>query len=260
MLSPKSSKRRDFLKGVVSGIITGTVLFASLVYGFPRTLKVPGPTTTKTLTKTEFATVTDFKTETYVRTVTKTETKTVTASITLTTEATISAYTTLSGASIPEEFIEIAKKIPGVAQFNPVIDGDKIIYYEVYDSRNILIGYAFRVRVVTCPDILMVTGVIDLNYNVIAVDVEPSKDLPWVYPAWWTKAVNSPDFEEQFSGLSVQELYLDSDGGKIHAISGATLSSRAITEALRKKIETIISGRDHFDTYKPPQPCPAPMG
>lgn len=260
MLSLKSSTRRDFLKGVISGIITGMALFASLVYGFPRSFKIPGPTTTKTLTKTESTTVTDFKTETYVRTVTKTETRTITTSITPTTEVTTSTYTTISEASIPEEFTEIAKKIPGAARFNPVIDGDKIVYYEVYNSRNILIGYAFRVRVVTCPDVLIVTGVIDLNYNVIAVDVEPSRDLPWGYPTWWTRAVDSPDFEEQFSGLSVQELYLDRDGGKVHAVSGATLSSRAITEAFRKKIETIISGTGHFDTHKPPQPCPAPMG
>jgi electron transport complex protein RnfG len=253
-------RRREFLKGFFSGIILGATILASLAYGFPRSLKIPGPTTIRTVTKTKSTTITEFKTETITRTVTRTETKTIIAPTTPAITETTSTYTTAFEMSIPEEFKQLATSIPGAVRFNPVIDNGKIIYYEVYDSRNILIAYAFKVRVVTCPDVIIVLGIVDLDYRVIDIDVKPSEDLPWGYPTWWTRAVDSRDFEDEFHGLSIQELYLDRDGGRVHAISGATLSSKAITEAIRKKIETIISGRDHFDTYKLPQPCPTPMG
>jgi len=260
MSSVRSSRRRDFLKGIASGIIVGLFSFASIVYSFPRSLKIPGLTTTKTITRTEPTTITETRTETLTQTITKTETKIVTALSTSTTMETVSTSTSISETSIPEEFSQLAKNIPGAVGFNPVLDNGRVIYYEVYDSRNVLIAYAFEIKVVTCPDIVVVLGVIDLDYRVVAVDVKPSEEASESYTTWWTRAVDSRDFEEEFHGLSVEELYLDRDGGKVHAVSGATLSSKAITEAIRKKIETLISGKDHFDTYKPPYPCPTPMG
>lgn len=252
-------QRRNFIKGLISGIILGASIFGWLAYGFPVELKIPRPTTTKTLTTT----VSTTQTTTVTHVSTKVLTSTVTKSLFTSTSSTGESYheTSVNPTTVSPEFEPFVKLFPRAAMFNPVMDGEKLLYYEVYDSRNLLVGYAFMIKVLTCPDMLKVYGVLDLNYKVIGVDVEPSEvDIPHGYVTWWSKQVSSNEFEGQFDGLTIEELYIDRDGGKVHAVSGATLSSRAVTEAIRRKISAIISGEGHQDTYKPSQICPTPMG
>ncbi len=45
--------------------------------------------------------------------------------------------------------------------------------------------------------------------------------------------VTEPDFEQQFEGKPVEMLQLRIDGGVIDAVTGATISSRAVTEGIR---------------------------
>lgn len=44
-------------------------------------------------------------------------------------------------------------------------------------------------------------------------------------------------FPARFAGLHPEEIRLKVDGGKVDAITGATVSSRAVTEAVRKAVE-----------------------
>lgn len=253
--------RRNFIKGLISGIILGASIFGWLAYGFPVELKIPRPTTTKTLTTTISTTKTATTTEFSTKTLTSIVTKTLFTTTTTSSSETTSEETNVNPVVTSPEFEPFVKLFPRAASFNPVMEGEKLLYYEVYDSRNVLVGYAFMIKVLTCPDMLKVYGVVDLNYKVIAIDVEPSEeDIPHNYVSWWSRQVSSNEFEEQFDGLTLEELYIDRDGGKVHAISGATLSSKAVTEAIRRKISAIISGKDHQDVYKPSQICPTPMG
>lgn len=47
-------------------------------------------------------------------------------------------------------------------------------------------------------------------------------------------------FTEQFVGLPVDEIALSRDGGKIDAITGATISSRAVASAIQERMFEII--------------------
>ncbi len=47
-------------------------------------------------------------------------------------------------------------------------------------------------------------------------------------------------FQAQFSGKTVDDLWVDKDGGKIQSITGATISSRAITNSVREAIEKLM--------------------
>lgn len=47
-------------------------------------------------------------------------------------------------------------------------------------------------------------------------------------------------FTDQFKGLSVSDIALKSEGGKIDAITGATISSRAVVGAIQKRMVEII--------------------
>ncbi|MCS7367576.1 MAG: FMN-binding protein [archaeon YNP-WB-062] len=250
-MSPNlNGHRRNFIKGLVSGIILGASILGWAAYRFPKELKIPYSTVTKTTTTTTSTTETITTTHVYTKTLTSTITETLTPTSSSSQQIT-TTETNENTITVPPEFEPFVRLFPRAASFNPVLDGDKLLYYEVYDVKNVLIGYAFVIKVLTCPDMLKVYGIIDLNYRVVAIDVMPSEEIPKNYVTWWTQQVDSGSFEDQFHDLTVEELHIDKDGGKIHAISGATLSSRAVTEAIREKITAIVSGEGHREVYEP---------
>jgi electron transport complex protein RnfG len=53
--------------------------------------------------------------------------------------------------------------------------------------------------------------------------------------------IAEPDFTNQFSGKPTEDIRLRKDGGLIDAITGATISSRAITEIVRTRAEEVLN-------------------
>ena len=49
--------------------------------------------------------------------------------------------------------------------------------------------------------------------------------------------VLSEKFQSQFKGKTLEEMKLKNDGGKLDAITGATISSKAAIKAVRKGME-----------------------
>lgn len=58
-------------------------------------------------------------------------------------------------------------------------------------------------------------------------------------PGLGNKITEDP-FIKQFEGLLVEDIALSRDGGKIDAITGATISSRAVTEAIQDRMIEVI--------------------
>jgi len=52
--------------------------------------------------------------------------------------------------------------------------------------------------------------------------------------------ITESSFTDQFKGLSATDIALKADGGKIDAVTGATISSRAVVNAVQKKMIEII--------------------
>lgn len=53
--------------------------------------------------------------------------------------------------------------------------------------------------------------------------------------------IAEPDFTNQFSGKRIEDIRLRQDGGLIDSITGATISSRAITEIVRTRAEVVVN-------------------
>jgi len=133
----------------------------------------------------------------------------------------------------PKSTQKFKKLLPEAAQFKAVVKDEETVYYEAYDAEGLLIGYAFIADRYAFTDRLEIVGIVDLDYKVDAIDVER-------YPEFYgNPGIIEPEFEEQFIGLSVEEIYLSPDG-EIDAVSGATISSTAVTNAVREKIEEIV--------------------
>jgi len=232
--NPQKSSRRDFLKGLGAGIILGAAVIGYAAYGFPKEMRIPGPTTTKTLTKKTTVTETQLTTKTE----TKYSTVTVTAPGTIVTET--STTVTTKTKEIPQEFQELVEKhLPQAYIFTPVLKDGQVLYYDIYDQENKVIAYGFKAVVEppkTLTDHLIIIGLVDLNYKIIAIDISSKKGAEL-----WKKEIVEPEFEKEFSGLTVEELKLSSEGGKVDAVTGATVSSAAVVEAIREKIHEIIS-------------------
>ncbi len=52
--------------------------------------------------------------------------------------------------------------------------------------------------------------------------------------------ITESSFTDQFKGLSASDIALKADGGKIDAVTGATISSRAVVNAVKEKMVEII--------------------
>ena len=141
---------------------------------------------------------------------------------------------------------EFKRLLPQIARIKQLASGEDIVCWEAYEESGRLIGYAFAKDIPeTVPDIpgademdrYRVFGIIDpVEYKIINLDIvlhpEMNRDP-------WTLEVIEPDFEKRFVGLSGSEIGL-SPGGKIDAVSEATLSSTWITDAIREKVEEIV--------------------
>jgi len=130
---------------------------------------------------------------------------------------------------------KVKRLLPEAVDFKPVGKEGKVIYYEAYDKTGMLIGYAFDTRAYAPTDRLEIVGVVNLDYKVLVIDIEPIQGHPELHDA----RIAEPAFEHEFAGLSMKDLDV-SPKGKIDAITGATVSSQAVTEAVRSEIEAIM--------------------
>lgn len=76
---------------------------------------------------------------------------------------------------------------------------------------------------------------IDMDYNIKDVAILSQTETPGL-----GNKITEKEFTDQFIGLTSADIILSRDGGSIDAITGATISSRAVTDAIREKIPEII--------------------
>ena len=129
----------------------------------------------------------------------------------------------------------------------PVKQGDKILYYKGYASPDttdlvgyIVLssahGYSSTIEVMIGVD---TTGVIQ-GMKILSQSETPglgAKITEVKYGDKW------PWFQHQFIGKKGDNLQVDKDGGEIKSVTGATISSRAVTKAVREgvlKLEKLL--------------------
>jgi electron transport complex protein RnfG len=129
-----------------------------------------------------------------------------------------------------EEITGILEEIfPEMSQYE--LEGEVYIIYQ--DEAKA--GYAFKASGSGYGgDIDIVVG-LDNNFGIIGISILSQTETPGV----GTKITES-SFTDQFKGLSVSDIALKSEGGKIDAITGATISSRAVVDAVKEKMVEII--------------------
>ena len=73
---------------------------------------------------------------------------------------------------------------------------------------------------------------VDLNNKITGIGIISQQETPGL-----GSNIEKESFLSQFIGKGIEDLNIKKDGGKIDAVTGATISSRAITSGVRNAIE-----------------------
>lgn len=130
---------------------------------------------------------------------------------------------------------ELYGQVPGAIQMERVTgESGEVIYYEAYDSGGNLVGYGFVATFRGMWGDVEVAGGMDTDMRLTGVEVLSHEETPGI-----GSRIESPSFREQFVGLRPEQVELERRGGEVQAISGATVSSRSVTEGIRRAAERV---------------------
>ncbi len=111
----------------------------------------------------------------------------------------------------------------------------EVLYYRAKDDSGNIIGYAFFKQYAGAQGPLVVAGGVDSSFTTVkGMNVLSHEETPGL-----GSKITETEFRSQFSGIPVSSLGLSSSGGEIDSITGATMSSQAVVDALNSKITEI---------------------
>ncbi len=127
-----------------------------------------------------------------------------------------------------EQEASLKEVMPLGESFEPVKSGAEITYYKVYDKNKKWAGVAFKVLAKGySSDIETMVGM-DRDGTINAIKVLSQNETPGLGARITEKA-----FTEQFSQKNITGLE------QVQAITGATISSQAVIDSVKKKAEEI---------------------
>ncbi len=137
----------------------------------------------------------------------------------------------------------LQRALPETAEFKPVItETGETLYYEAYDEKGSLVGFGFVKTGRGMWGDIQIAGGIDLDYKLTGLVVLEQGETPGL----GARIVESR-FLNQFIGLSTGQIKLKKFNGNIDAISGASISSKAVTDIVRVEVERVIKLRETSD-------------
>ncbi|MGQ9464913.1 MAG: FMN-binding protein [bacterium] len=144
-------------------------------------------------------------------------------------------------------YIDNLKKVINAFEFIPVVPET---VYQAFDSTKKLQGIVFKVWSKGYGGVIPITvGVgTDLRITKIYIGgkIEGFKETEGI-----GSKVRSNTFTDQFIGKDISQISLQEDGGRIDAITGATISSRAVCEGIKKGLRKYAS---FLSKYEPEDP------
>lgn len=147
----------------------------------------------------------------------------------------VNAITEKKIAQLQEEKTRqaVAKVLAGTPE-ELTLTGDTGIVRSAYKSE---FGYAVQVAPNGFDgEILMMVGV-DLEGKVTGISIISQTETAGLGAEAAADNANGTAFREQFVGRGIDEVKIQKDGGELDALTGATISSRAVAEGVKAAIE-----------------------
>ena len=131
-----------------------------------------------------------------------------------------------------EEEKALKNIFPEATSFNLITGKDNYTYYKVY-VKNKLIGYAIDASGKGFASTIKIKVGMNLNKTIKAIRITSQNETPGL-----GTRVEGTKFTDQFTNKTLKQILLkkDSSKGTIDALTGATISSRAVSKAMQKSI------------------------
>jgi len=127
-----------------------------------------------------------------------------------------------------EEDASLEEVLPEAVRFEAEKSGDEIIYYKAQDKEGKLIGVAFKaLGKGYSSDIETMVGMLK-DGTITAIKILNQNETPGL-----GARVTENSFTGQFNNKNMQNL------SQVQAITGATISSKAVIDSVKKKAEEI---------------------
>lgn len=156
-----------------------------------------------------------------------------------------------------EELSGLKEVCPRAADFEPVKDGEDVVYYKALDGGKNIIGYAFKaVKKGYSSDIVTMAGM-DRDGVISRIKILSQNETPGLgtriteviqKETFWDVVLKKsklgapprPWFQSQFDGKKSEDLK-----GSVHVITGATVSSRAVIDSVQEKAGVVMERIRH---------------
>ncbi|NOZ61523.1 MAG: RnfABCDGE type electron transport complex subunit G [Calditrichaeota bacterium] len=135
-----------------------------------------------------------------------------------------------------------------------VTENDELLYYIGYPSqeKKEIAGYAFIAKKSGYSSVIETMVGVDTTGKIIGIKIMEQQETPGL----GTKieqvkyGESSPWFQIQFLNRYADELAVDKDNGPIKSITGATISSRAVTNSIKEGLKQLEKRLGGFKTKK----------
>jgi len=127
-----------------------------------------------------------------------------------------------------EEGAGLKEVLPQAASFTPVKKEDEILYYKALDKEGNFIGIAFKASAKGYSSIVETLAGMNKDGTINAIKVISQEETPGL-----GARVSEPSFTDQFKQKNVEGL------SRVQAVTGATISSRAVSESVMKKAQEL---------------------
>jgi len=118
------------------------------------------------------------------------------------------------------------------AEFEEKESDQGLTYYLAKDTEtDEILGYTFIAADLGYSSTVQTMVGVDSEFKVLGVQIIDQGETPGL-----GANCTLPIFTNQFSGMTLEEIYVDKDGGVVVSLSGATITSRCIANSLREGI------------------------
>lgn len=155
------------------------------------------------------------------------------------TQPVITARKLLEEEQTRKELLPLAKTF----ELKKTAVDSSFVYYVAKDDTDKIIGFSFIAAKSGYSSVIKSMVALDNEFKVINMKVIDQNETPGLGTNCATK-----DFPLRFKGLSADEIKVDKDGGKVTSLTGATITTRAITNSIRDAITLLKNDIDTQST------------
>lgn len=123
-----------------------------------------------------------------------------------------------------EEEASLKEVLPEAASFSAVEKGGEVLYYKVLDAQGEFIGIAFKASAKGYSSVVETMAGMNKDGSINSIKVINQQETPGL-----GARITEPSFLEQFKQKRVESL------AQVQAITGATISSKAVIDSVTKK-------------------------